>query len=247
MNVIDLCLIRTAINFLIANLTVRFNNKHVINDVPSNLWGILYFRALIGTIGFTTLVFSLQAIPLFVVTIIFNTAPFWCALLGYCVLGDTLTWRELGMMLGCFSGVIVMAMAKSGFFKDTDGSMDIQNFYTIEYLFGLSMIFCTSWCFSAVTVITRKIKELHFSLLMFHYGLFATILLTIVIIGEYLVTDHKTYRHGLPNSCTTIRLFCYDATQWFLLIFVAIFNSVSMNFMTIASQNDKSSFVASIT
>lgn len=201
-DVIDLCLVRTAINFLIACLTVSYNNKHVINDVPSNVWGILYFRAFMGLVGFTTMVYSIQTIPLFVVTIVFNTSPFWCAFLGYLVLGEKLSWKELGLMMGCFSGVIILALAKGGFFKPGGENIEtVENIMHNDFVFGLSAMVFTTWLFSAVTVITRKMRELHFSLLMWHYGFFATLCLLVWVIGEYMIMDDESYARRASPGC----------------------------------------------
>ena len=62
--------------------------------------------------GFTTLVYSLEAIPLFIVVIIYNTAPFWTGIMGHYFLSDQFTKLEVFLIMGCFSGVIVLALAK---------------------------------------------------------------------------------------------------------------------------------------
>ena len=57
-NVIDLCLARTGINLLFAIVILNLSGKHVLNDVPVDTRPILLMRCIIGTIGFTTLVYS---------------------------------------------------------------------------------------------------------------------------------------------------------------------------------------------
>jgi hypothetical protein len=110
----------------------------------------------------------------------------------------------------------------------------------------MGMMFTTAICFSSIAVMTRKMKEIHFSLLMFHYGLFASVILGSWLVGEYFWGAY----HGtlLPESeCSTIKLFCYDWLQYIELIVIGILNCSSMNFMTIAQQLEKSAFVSSIT
>ena len=75
-HVLDLVFIRVCINFIGSWGTVRYSGKHIINDVPKKYWKLLLVRCMIGTLGFTCLVYSIKTIPLFIVTIIFNTAPF---------------------------------------------------------------------------------------------------------------------------------------------------------------------------
>ena len=102
----------------------------------------------------------------------------------------------------------------------------------------------TAICFSSIAVMTRKMKEVHFSLLMFHYGLFASVILGSYLIIEFLIALDQGH---LSEDCPTLRLFCYDWKQWIQLIAVGILNCSSMNFMTIAQQLEKSAFVSSIT
>ena len=91
-------------------------------------------------------------------------------------------------MVGCFLGVIFLSLAKAGIFKQT------KNYKIEGQIFGMLMIFITSWCFSSVGVITRKLKEVHFSLMMFYYGVFATTVLTMWTIFEYIVYQHQEMR-----------------------------------------------------
>ena len=105
------------------------------------------------------------------------------------------------------------------------------------------MVFTTSLAFSTITVITRKIKSVHFSLMMFYYGLFASIVLICWLSIEFLFFSENTNYSCSPGK---LRLLCYNSHQWFLLLAVAINNSISMNFMTIASQYEKPAFITSI-
>lgn len=76
----DLCLVRTFLNFCLSCVTVTWL-KSDICGVPKEDRGLLAFRSLTGIIGFTGLVFAVQILPISMVGIIFNTAPFWTAIL----------------------------------------------------------------------------------------------------------------------------------------------------------------------
>jgi hypothetical protein len=43
--------------------------------------------------------------------------------------------------------------------------------------------------YSLVGVITRKINEVHFSLMMFHYGWFASLTLALYLLFEWILND----------------------------------------------------------
>ena len=167
-----------------------------------------------GCVGYTCLVISLKLIPMFIFIIIFNTVPFWSSILGYYVCGDKISRFEVCLMVGCFSGVVALALAKGGVF-DFQNETSVQNeneikISTSNYVYGMGSVLITSWMFSSITVITRKIRDLHFTLMMFHYGLFATILLWIVIILEYNLSNKRTYYPEGQVDCPTLRIFCYD-------------------------------------
>ena len=96
-------------------------------------------------------------------------------------------------MLGCFSGVIILALAKGNIIGGTDEEKP-SSVQTSSYLFGVSMVFTTSLAFSTITVITRKIKAVHFSLMMFHYGLFTTIFCLVWLTTEFFIqSNNGTY------------------------------------------------------
>jgi hypothetical protein len=63
-------------------------------------------------------------------------------------------------MVGCFSGIVVLSLAKSNIFET---KVEIDN--SKEFYFGLGMIFTTSIGFSLVGVMTRKMKSIHFSII----------------------------------------------------------------------------------
>ena len=79
---------------------------------------------------------------------------------------------------------------------------------------------------STITVITRKLREIHFSLMMFSYGFIATLSLGVYLILEYLIFKSQ-FLDGM-------RLFSYDKDQWILLMWVSLVNAIAMNCVTIA-------------
>lgn len=87
-------------------------------DLPKESRKILLLRCCFGTVGFTTLVYGVKILPLFIGQIIYNTSPFWTSILGYYVLNDTVSKIEIICMIGCFLGVISLATAKSGIFEE---------------------------------------------------------------------------------------------------------------------------------
>ena len=69
---------------------------------------------MLGLSGFTSIVYAIDNLPLFIVTTIFNTTPFWTGLIAYYILGDTVTKLDIFFMVGSFVGVVALAITKSG-------------------------------------------------------------------------------------------------------------------------------------
>lgn len=178
---------------------------------------------MIGTIGFTALI---HGIPIFICTIIINTTPNMTSLLVYLILGDKVSKLEIYLMTRCFSGIVGLALAKVWYLEEHVGTpKSTLASTTSSYILGIGIILFTAWCFSGNIVMTRKMKELHTSLLMFQYGWFAS-----NIIGTCLIIGHsENYQNELyeaHNCPSTFRLFCYNSTQWFLMIAVGITNAI---------------------
>lgn len=108
----------------------------MINDVPKKYWKLLLVRCIAGTLGFTCLVYSVKAIPLFISIIIFNTTPFIASILGWFFLGDKVSKTELKLMIGCFIGVLALAGAKAGLFHDGPPRYNIHHGGPPRFLFG---------------------------------------------------------------------------------------------------------------
>ena len=111
-DVIDLCFIRTFINFLIACGTVTYSGQHLIHGVPKEMRHVLFIRCMIGVVGFTCLVYGLKLVPIFISSIILQTMPFWTSIMGYFLNKEVVTKSEVICMVGCFAGVLVIAFSK---------------------------------------------------------------------------------------------------------------------------------------
>ena len=69
-------------------------------------------RSILGLIAFNTFVYACKMLPIFVISIIFNTGPFWTSILGYMVLKENVTKSEVIGICGCFAGILILALSK---------------------------------------------------------------------------------------------------------------------------------------
>ena len=87
-NVIDLCLVRTFVNFLMSVFTIWYCKQHPVNDLPKECRFWLGIRSVAGLVGFTTLVIGVFYIPISIAAVIFGATPFWTALFGYLLMNQ---------------------------------------------------------------------------------------------------------------------------------------------------------------
>ena len=90
-----------------------------------------------------------------------------------------------------------------------------------------------AWSQAAVGVCTRKLKQLHFSIIMFTYAWVASLILIVFLTIEYFVTQFGQ----IP------RIFTYSRENYLLMFGCALFNAFGMNLLTIARQSYKLAFV----
>ena len=72
---------------------------------------------------------------------------------------------------------------KSNSISDNIHSTQITS---LEFIIGMACILTCSITYSLVSVLTQKLKEIHFSLMMFHYGWVASSMILIYLIVEHI-------------------------------------------------------------
>ena len=79
--------------------------------------------------------------------------------MGYYILGDSVSKKELCFMVGTFAGVSVLVLSKA---SSTTGTADDGTDHSEDkskYLIGLAGALVGALSFSGISIITRKIKE----------------------------------------------------------------------------------------
>lgn len=95
-------------------------------------------------------------------------------------MGVVVTKFDIFCMIGCFMGVYILINSKDKHSESKHSSKD--------QITGLIFIFVSAISYSFVGVITRKLKEVHFSVVMFHYSLISSL-----ILGSYILIQHHLY------------------------------------------------------
>ena len=121
---------RNLMIFTISVIILTKSKKHVIRDVPTNLWSGVMFRTALGIVGFPMFIYGLKMVPIFIASIITATRPFWVSFLGYLVLKEKVSKSIICCMIGCFCGVIIIALSKrsdNAHILENEGVIDDEN------------------------------------------------------------------------------------------------------------------------
>jgi len=151
-------------------------------------------------VGFTTLVIGVFYIPISIAAVIFGATPFWTALFGYLLMRQEVQRIDVICMIGCFFGVAFLALSKKG--EDIE-SEEADESSSQNYAIGVTCIVITSVCWSLANILTRLIKNVHFSLVMFHYGWLASTILLLYLGAEHCFINETPF-------ATKMRFMTYD-------------------------------------
>jgi drug/metabolite transporter (DMT)-like permease len=173
--------------------------------------------------------------PLFLCIIIFQTNPFWIAMLGQCINSEKVQRVEYIGMLLCFFGVCGIGLSSvlgkensPELGETTESEANFDNFIVL----GLMLVFAAAWSFSVNCVLNRTLKEISFSVVMFYHGLIGVVLTIMFISGDMVVNG------------SDFRLAQYPSHIFWLTVFSGLLDGLRGYCMTIAFQSDSSGFVS---
>jgi drug/metabolite transporter (DMT)-like permease len=132
-------------------------------------------------------------------------------------------------MVIAFTGVVVIGSAKT---EDSNNSMIETTPYA--RVIGLTLSLTVAICYSLVSVLTRKMQKIHYSVVLVYYGAFSVIALTLVLVIESLL-------NGEP-----LRFINVTWEQLLVMAVASSFNTVGIISHTISLQNEKSGFITAI-
>ena len=134
-------------------------------------------RVFSGTLAQTSMLFAVSYLPITVAGIIYNTYPFFTAVLAALLLNESISKVDVVGLLGSFAGVSIMI---------TQGEKAEVSTSTSKHLvLGVFFAFLNAIGFSFVAVSTRKLKDVNYSVIMLVYSVFATTFYLGYILVEY--------------------------------------------------------------
>lgn len=131
------------------------------------------------------------------------------------------------MILLAFVGVVIIGSAKPAVQTNARVGQGMK-------LLGLGCSLTMSFCYSLISVLTRKMQKIHYSVVLFYYGVFSVVTLTVALVIESFVKDEP------------LRFIRMSWMQLAVINVASGFNCVGIVSHTIATQNEKSGFITSI-
>lgn len=110
-------------------------------------------------------------------------------ILAFLINHESITKAQLICMIGAFSGIIVLSLSS----KDQKSPNNVVDTKIVEeegpykkqepiLILGLICIGLNVLSFSSLAVLIRKLQNIHFSMINFHYGYFAVILCLLFLV-----------------------------------------------------------------
>ena len=234
-NVIDFNFFRNFTIFCLATIALIIGNHHPIREFPSDQKYRLLLLVLCG-LGAVILFYAAVAIaPLTIVNTIIKLDSFIVLILGYLINREALIPVEVIGMFICFSAIAAMTFSAK---KTTDAATgeeveEDSNLRMVGILIALIVA-----CFGGtMPILTRTLKDVPATLMMFYLGLVGSLL-----IGIYLLVETLRSEGGFSE----LRLISYTGKQFLLILVSTIFSAIATTSYTIAYQSDSSGFIVLI-
>lgn len=93
------CLIVHSVSLFVLKQSITFTKKE-------SKW--VFARSVAGTFSFLGLIYALKNLPIAMFQIVFNTCPFWAALIAYFLLDERLKRIEIGSMILSFTLIVLL-------------------------------------------------------------------------------------------------------------------------------------------
>lgn len=198
------------------------------NDIPEGKFKFVCLLTFFGLCNFFLFSWNLRLLPLMVMSLIGNLAPFWASILGHFINKENMLGVEIVAMAFCFLCIVGITLG-----KDSDSGPEAITGNVYNHMgIGIVLAFCVSWFRASQCVTNRIIKDVHFSLIMFWYNAWGAIFPFIgLMISKFFAAGPFTFYN-------------YSSTAFMWLILGSLCDFTTCMAVFIAFQNDSSGFVS---
>ena len=206
---------------------------------------MLLGRAALGYTATLMINACLSFVPFSLLVIIYQTSPFWTSILSYKFNGEPLYMVEMCGMAFCFVAVCFITFSEKGsqneLLTGQTGHVDddiLEKMQKHESVFikigGILMILLSALCTSGAAVISRTLKDVPYSIVLFYHSLFGIFVSFVILASLVIFTNRPLY---------FLEFTPFDNS---LLFLATVMDTVGIMTQTIAFQSGNASFVSLI-
>lgn len=218
--VADFCMMRALVQFVASGSFLLKNSTSPSKEL-TGLWPTVIGHSSISMATQMGMKFAITLIPLAMAELIKNTNVFWTSVLAFFILKEKLMLFEIFSMFLAFGAILVMVITSS---KSSSGADSIS-----AIIFGCILMFGASWGQAGMSVLNRKMTNLHWSVIMFIYSFVGFAFSAVYMIIEALMKGSFTM---------------HPIAIWGQLAAICIFDYFKVTAQLIAYQNDSPTFVS---
>ena len=190
--------------------------------------GMIFLRAMAGNFTNLFLNAGFKFAPISLAYIVFQTNPFWSAMIGYTFNGEVIErFTGIGMVLA-FLGVCFMSWSTMK--EKTVES--VEDPYAGTKFFGMVLELCAAFTFSIVTTVSRRLQPVSPFIVIFYMGLVGLICAFFLLTGYYIF------------FCESFRLVKYPIKTILYASAGGFTDMLAALFVTIAYASGATGFVA---
>jgi len=153
--------LRAVVLISVAVTSVLWSKQNVFGEKGDRLW--LFLRC-IATCEFIVAIFSVKFIPVTEFSVIMFTSPIFTLLLAWILLKESAGFYEVVMVLTTITGVMIVV-------NPVKIISSVHDVSTVNHIIGCSLAAVKAVLMAFSTIIIRRLKHIHFSVLMFWQSL----------------------------------------------------------------------------
>ena len=184
-SVAEFTIFNAATRLLLMPFVHLFLKTNPWTDLPSGNMTMICARGATGLITMFAVFWSIKMIPISISMIILNLHPFWTGILGLLMNGEPFGKVDLIAMFICFAGIVGIALTAAPSGEDDD----VFNYYLI----GVLLAFFSSLMIASIMVIGRRIREIHWSVVLTHISVQYLVVSTVIALLDHCINAKGTF------------------------------------------------------
>ena len=217
--------------FVLSAIVVSCRQQNPFGKIPQGRQCTMLLLIIFALTAVFIFYAALAMAPLTIINVIIKLDSFIVLVLGYCINNEKINPSIVVSMIICFASILAMTLSAKKETNEEGEDSDKQD----TKLTGIGMALIVAFFGGSMPILTRRLKDMPASSMMFLMGLFGTLIMGILIVLEAYWINAETYH-----------IFSYTPWQLFLIITSSVFSAIATISYTIAYQSDTAGFIVLI-